>query len=58
MKYLVSVNYMEFVFDNHSTADSFAELSKTYHNDDNGKPAKVTVEYLTDKEAAEHEKRN
>ena len=58
MKYLVSVNYTEFLFDDENTANNFAAIAKNHIVNKDGKKDTVINEYLTDEEAAEHEERN
>lgn len=57
MKYLVSIDYTDFLIPEHLTATSFAEMAKQYAVDKE-RPIKVKLEVLTDGEAAEYEKRN
>ena len=58
MRYLVSINYTNFIFDDPSTADKFAAIAKSHIVNNDGKKDTVTNEYLTDGEAAEYEKEN
>ena len=59
MKYLVNISFLEFLFDEHGTADTFAAVAKAHYVDKNDeKPVKVYTDYLTDEEAAEYEKGN
>ncbi len=57
MKYLVNIDYTHFLIPERSTATSLAELAKNYAVDKE-KPIKVSLEVLTDEEAAEYEKGN
>ena len=57
MKYLVNIDYTHFLISDHKTATSFAEMAKNYAIDKE-KPIKVSLEVLTDEEAAEYEKGN
>lgn len=57
MKYLVNIDYTHFLIPERSTATSLAEIAKNYAVDKE-KPIKVSLEVLTDEEAAEYEKRN
>lgn len=57
MKYLVNIDYTHFLISDHNTATSFAEMAKNYAIDKE-KPIKVSLEVLTDEEAAEYEKGN
>lgn len=58
MRYLVKINYQEFIFDEHNTAESFAALAKNHIVNSDGTKDTVCTEYLTDQEAEEYEKRN
>ena len=51
MKFLVTVNYEQFLFDHAGTADTFAALAKEHIVNVDGKKDTVITEYLTDEEA-------
>lgn len=58
MFYKVTVNYIDFIIPDHNTALSFAELAKRYIVNEDDRPDKVTVEVLTNEEAAKYETRD
>ena len=58
MFYKVTVNYIDFIIPDHNTALSFAELTKRYIVNEDDRPDKVTVEVLTNEEAAKYETRD
>lgn len=58
MFYKVTVNYIDFIIPEHHTALSFAELAKRYIVNEDDRPDKVTVEVLTNEEAAKYETRD
>lgn len=58
MRYLVSINYEKYLFDSATTADTFAALAKNHIVNSGRTKDVVTVDYLTDQEAEEYEKRN
>ena len=58
MRFLVSINYTDFMFDDPTTADKFAAIAKRHIVNKDGQKDKVTTEYLTNEEALEYEKGN
>ena len=58
MYYKISINLEDFLIEDHNTATSFASLAKKSIIPDGNTPDKVTIEVLTDEEAAEYETRN
>lgn len=49
--YRVTVNYQDFDFTDHITADTFAALAKQNAIKTDDKKTKVDIEYLTEEEA-------
>lgn len=49
--YRVTVNYQDFDFADHITADTFAALAKNNAIQTDEKKTKVIIEYLTEEEA-------